>query len=455
MVIPFSVVAQTVDVPRMDINIEGNKIVADKINYLDATISITGNGYCPDFDATDVQIRGRGNSSWSTPRIGKDSQGKDSVIYNPKNPYRLKFKKKQSLAGLKKGKNWVLLSNPIDRSMLTNAYGMAAARIVGTLAANDIIPIDLYINGDYRGNYNLTEKVGISANSIDVDDESNAVLLELDTYFDEVYKFKDSYYPNLPVMIKDPDLSEDETNITLNQVCDSFALFTKDLKAGKDISSRVDTTMLAKYLLVNFLVYNQELLHPKSTYIFRERLNDSSSKWQFGPVWDLDFAYAHEMDLNYANYDYKVDFFYDPSNKMENSSFWKDIFSIPSVKKAYANEWRKFMNGGLDSLLNYCREYYKIVRPSIYRDIARWNRPFDYDDISERMINWISNRAKYLAPDAIANKIDAVYVPKLNDGKVYTIDGILIGSLENKDINSLPSGIYIINGKKTILSGRN
>lgn len=428
-------------VPRMDINIEGNKIVTDKENWLKATISLQGNGYCPDFKEDSVTIRGRGNSSWTTP---------DAYNPNPKNPYRLKFEKKQSLAGLKKGKNWVLLANKQDRSLLSNAFGQALARIVGAFAANDIVPVDLYINGRYRGNYNLTEKVGISANSIDIKDEDKAVLLELDTYYDETYKFHDKNYGNLPVNVKDPDLSGKKVKVSLSQIRDSIASLTADIKAHRDISSKLDTAMLAKYMLVNFLICNQELLHPKSVYLFREVLDNPASKWKFGPVWDLDWAYGYEENKNYGTVNYRLDFL--NYRQMENNAFWKDLLSIPSVQTAYAREWQKFMNGGLDSLLTYCKEYYDFVKPSLQRDNKQWNKQLNYDNVYNNMTTWLKNRANYMYSDIVAT---GIYTIKANGNSttkpanngVYNLNGEKVADSPSAP---LPHGIFIVNGKKIV-----
>jgi hypothetical protein len=96
---------------------------------------------------------------------------------------------------------------------------------------NHIIPVDLYINGHYRGSYNFTEKVGFSNNSIDIADESNATMLELDSYYDEAYKFKDTYY-KLPVNVKEPDFDEPDNGsfITFEEIKDAFNNFTYDTK---------------------------------------------------------------------------------------------------------------------------------------------------------------------------------------------------------------------------------
>ena len=138
-------------VPRIDINTKDSVNITSRKVYVDAEIIIDGAGVFPSMTDS-VQIKGRGNNSWSSDP-------------NSKNPYRLKFAEKVKPLGLTKGKNWVLLANKLKGSMLTNAIGMKAASLMGTEAANHIIPVDLYLNGKYKGSYNFTEKVGFSNNS--------------------------------------------------------------------------------------------------------------------------------------------------------------------------------------------------------------------------------------------------------------------------------------------------
>ncbi|MBO4315951.1 MAG: CotH kinase family protein, partial [Prevotella sp.] len=195
------------NVPRVDIDIEDGKFVSSKDYYLNAEINITGNYVYPSM-SDKVQIKGRGNSSWS--RYEWD-----------KNPYRLKFAEKVKPFGMTKGKNWVLLANKQEGSMMTNAIGMKIAAVVGTAAYNHIIPVELYMNGYYWGSYNFTEKIGFHNNSIDLEEEQNAALLELDTYYDEVYRFHSDPY-NLPVNIKIPDLNEQGSNLDFNIIKEDF-----------------------------------------------------------------------------------------------------------------------------------------------------------------------------------------------------------------------------------------
>lgn len=443
-------VDRATNVPRMDIDIENGEMVSSKDAYLSAKITIDGAGVFPSMDATDVQIKGRGNTSWSS---------------NPwdKNPYRLKFVKKQAPFGLKKAKSWVLQANSQTRSMMANAVGMKIARMVGTAAANHVIPVELYINGNYRGSYIFTEKVGVSANSVDVEDETVAALLELDTYYDEAYKFRTTRY-NLPVNIKDPDLSETETHLTLDGIKADFNRFTDALYRKEDISPLVDVDMLARYLMVNELIVNYEIQHPKSTYVYKADMTDKDSKYVFGPVWDLDWAFGYETNRNYCTADQNADFWTAYSRKMESWTFIRDLRQNTGevVDKAYYKVWTDFMDNHLQEIIDYCGDYYRYTRPSFEHNATLWSDGRGYASVSSNMSSWIDTRARYvysqLAPydltepddpgtDAIVN-VDRCSAVSTVD--VYSLSGVLLrrGVAVGELRRSLPAGIYIVNGKK-------
>jgi hypothetical protein len=193
-------------VPRIDIDIENGNTVVSRNYYLNAGFKVTGNGTYNNFAGT-VQIKGRGNNSWNY----------------AKKSYRLKLAEKTKLFGLKKGKGWVLLANPQHGSLMANAIAMKIGQLANVAYTNHIIPIELYINGEYQGSYIFTEKVGLSNNSVDIDEEL-AYMLELDSYYDEDFKFRSDKY-NLPVNIKDPDLfdySEEERDIKFETIKADF-----------------------------------------------------------------------------------------------------------------------------------------------------------------------------------------------------------------------------------------
>ena len=383
------------EVPTIYINTTDGQSITSKTEYKDATISIDGHGIFPSMEETAMQIRGRGNSSWSW----------------PKKPYRLKFATKVKPLGMTKGKNWVLLSNYQTGSLMSNAIGMKAANLMGAAAANHIVPVDLYLNGVYKGNYNFTEKVGFSNNSVDIPDESAAALLELDSYYDEPEGQKFHSYPyNLPINIKEPDFSEGTSLLTLETVETDFNAFLQAVYNGEDISQYVDVEQLVRFLMVNELICNFELYHPKSTFCYKEDFLTDTVKYVFGPVWDLDWAFGYEGHGRYFQDNATSDYWSDmPFNEIR--SFLEDLrFKYKPLGVLYQELWEEFMENDLQELLEYCQDYYDFAHGSFENNRTVWGDGTNYQQQVNVAANWLETRANQIWNDILENNMERVNV---------------------------------------------
>lgn len=361
-----------------------------------ANLKMNGNGMYADLKADSVEFRGRGNSTWSL----------------AKKPYRFKMKKKAAVCGMKKAKTFALIANFIDNSQMRNTTALWVANYLGLPFSNHSVPVNVYINGNYRGLYMMTEKIGIGGGSVDID-EYTGMLFELDSNFDEDYKFMASFSyngsgNNLPVMVKDPDLTE---------ICDSLGTTPSDYlatwradfmtmlqaistgSADMDLSQYIDVDQAARYFLVNSIANNHEMNHPKSMYIYKEKIGDV---YKFGPVWDFDWAYmfsnyrdenaSPEKPLVTVNGDYG------------GANFCKTIFSKTQFREAYKKVWDEFVADGYPKLLEYIDSYAEIIEPSAKRNALLWANDtkgvsnYDYFDFKDNvgiLKQWLDSRVNY------------------------------------------------------------
>lgn len=420
-------------VPRIDIDIEGGEIVTSKDYYLNAHIRIQGNGVWGDFE-DDVQIKGRGNSSWSTP----------SYYYEPKNPYRLKFASSVKPFGMKKGKNWNLIAQKLPGSLLTNPVAQKVARMVGMETANDVVPVELYMNGEYRGSYFFTQKVGMANNSVDYDDESQAALFELDDYWEDGQFRSDSY--NLPVNIKDPEFGEDETLLDYDGTRAEFNRFETAVYNGKNFERFVDIDMLVRYMLVNDLILNTELGHPKSTFLARENLNRFDSKYTFGPAWDFDWSYGYEGTSSYCTTGATRDFFSYHSGKPGNLFFQDLLRSSEWVKYHYYQLWTDFIENHLQELIDYVDDYYAYASSSFAHNADMWGdgSTYSYNTHVANMKSWLQERARHiknsLTPYSPTAAVPYSYGDINGDGAISKQD---VESMLSQLLGSPQSGLQI------------
>lgn len=259
------------------------KEVESKTEYLDARLTIDGSSAADDFDG-EVLVRGRGNSTWNM----------------PKKAYRLKLPVKTKLCGYRKAKNYVLLANYIDLSMMRNEVACLATQLAGMPYPTHATPVDVYFNSIYKGSYMLTEKVGVNNGSVNLtaEEEANTCMFELDVSYDETLKAKSPIF-KLPVMHKDPNAPENPTEAKewFSGWLDDFNEMEAAVQKGTNIGDYIDYTTLAKYLLVYNLSCNQELNHPKSVYLYKTR----GGKYQFGPCWDFDWAFGYQPTYRHSS----------------------------------------------------------------------------------------------------------------------------------------------------------
>ena len=385
-------------VPRIDIDIDGGKYVTSKDYYLNAKFRISGNGIYDDF-VDSVQIKGRGNSSWSA----------------SKKPYRLKFDEKVKPFGLTKGKSWVLLANAQRGSLMANAIAMKIGQMAGAQYTNHIIPVELYMNGSYMGSYMFTEKVGMANNSVDIDEE-DGYLVELDTYENADEPIYRTGVYSLPVKVAEPDLDEyinEEYAVDRrNAIIYDSRIMQNAVSAGEGLENVLDVDATARFFLANDLVLNQEINHPKSTFYFRNE-SDPEGKITFGPLWDFDWGFNYE---NGSQYCYSGQTASVIKTSMAAYRFWLDLTNAEVFKKHYYHAWKEFMeNNSIAELHDYIDSYYSFAKSSFQNNAYEWGSYYGFSESDrDRAKQWVGDRANY-----IYNNLDVYNV----DDLIYAIPG--------------------------------
>lgn len=395
------------NVPVININLTEYPNIKDlfknngftKSTVYDATFSMDGNGYFEDIDPVKVEFRGRGNSTW----------------WYPKTPYRFKFEKKRELCGLKKAKSFALIANYLDPTLMRNAIAFKLAQLLGLPFTNHSIPVDVYLNGNYRGAYMLTEKIGIGGGSVDIDEEKG-MLFEFDSYFDEDYKFSYEWKQgssnlkmSLPVMVKEPDLGELEDNLKDQGFVakDYFEKWKADIstmldavnyrKTSDSLEDVIDIDSFTDYLLVYLVTCNREICHPKSTYMYKEGLG-SDYVYHFGPVWDFDWAYTFD------GYEGAT-----PYNKLlivgdgdtNGATFFRNCVKNEEVKTLFNKKWEKFYKELWPQLLDYMEEYAAHIEPSAHTNGMIWPGEYYTQSTLEfrkrysELRLWLTNRVNW------------------------------------------------------------
>lgn len=109
--------------------------------------------------------RGRGNYTWDG---------------YPKKPYKIKFDEKQAVCGFPANKDWVLLSDYCDKSLLRTACMCDISEALQIDYPVRYRHVHLYLNGEYKGVYLLTDQIERKKHRVDIADDG--FLFENDNY---------------------------------------------------------------------------------------------------------------------------------------------------------------------------------------------------------------------------------------------------------------------------------
>lgn len=367
-------------IPHIYIDIDGHAEVVEKSTYLNAAVKMDGKGKFADLQAVRTRIKGRGNSTWN----------------KPKKPYRLKLDEATAVLGLPQAKDWVLLANYNDYTFMANAIAMQIAKQLGMPYTNDIIPVDLTINGEYRGQYNLTQQIEAKANRVNVGE--GGVIWELDSYFDEDWKFKSNHF-NLPLMLKDPGVESAAQFEALQKEFQDFEdiVFRADFP-NNEWGTVFDKEQLVNFLIVNNLTANLEISHPKSTFMHKR----AGGKYTMGPIWDFDYGFGFdEVSRRYFNNVRKP--LLGEADTRIGAVFFKHLLKDPEVRALYKSKWKTYRNTKFNELMGFIDRYAATVRNSQKEDFALWKSgEGNFAQSKADIKTFLRNRVKHIDSEMAA-----------------------------------------------------
>ena len=142
-------------IPAIHITTEGGVPILSKEDYVRATVTVVGGESGDALSEVGARIRGRGNSTWR---------------FFDKKPYRLKLDAAADLLGLGREKDFVLLANAGDPTMLHNYTFFGLAKLLGDTVTTNATFVSLYLNGEYCGMYLLCEQCEVSEERVPIDE---------------------------------------------------------------------------------------------------------------------------------------------------------------------------------------------------------------------------------------------------------------------------------------------
>jgi len=374
----------------------------------------------------------------------------------PKKPYRIKFDEKQHvLDAPAKVRKWTLINNYGDKTLMRNLLAFELSRRLGMPYTPYGTAVDVMLNGEYKGCYQLCDQVQVHKNRVEVtemtpeDHDGSALtggyLFEVDAYANQEKSWFRSNYGN-PVTIKSPD----EDSITTDQRNYIRAHFNK---MEKEWETYLDKSTFLRHFLVGELSGNTDTYW--SVFMYKERDDDMVYT---GPVWDFDIAF----DNDYRTYPVcnKNDYIYRSGGSCAGhmQSFTDNIILHNADAKARMLDiWDKARHADLteERLVDYIDQMEAELEASQTLNFMRWpilNKKVHMNPkawgsyaaevenvrrfMKERLV-WMDKRLGY---HYVPSGIEEVEVDMNLPYEVFTLSGQACGD----NLEGLRPGIYIV-----------
>lgn len=390
--------------------------------------AVRGNEESARFSLIDTE----GMVHYSTNFVTIKCRGNSTYTQADKKSYLVELADSVDLLEMGSAEKWLLISNVFDDTALRNKVSYDIAEQFQVPCTAQLAFVDLYLNGQYAGNYLFAEKVEVGENRIpitdleaankaankgvdirhlegfskeygalslikgisqmeDPDDISGGYLIEIETDFrlieDEISGFITSRQQ--PIVIKSPAYASENE---VKYIADLYqkledAVFSEDgtnPDTGELYTDYIDMDSYVRRYILEELVKNADTIY--TSQFFYKPVDDESTKLFAGPVWDYDKALGVEgmvadtYDLN------------DPGGLYASAfgdcniyhGLYQHLDFQEYVKEVYQKEAPDIIKKALEKI----EVWKELNKNSMMMNAYRWNVYPDYPDKTDKEANY-------------------------------------------------------------------
>lgn len=421
------------DVTDLDKDLVKNRQTGEALYHKASIDVVDKNNTLEEFSDDKLDIKVRGNSTADPSKrayrlkFGKDE--KDKVTGE-----LIKTHKHDLMGGGYAKRNWALLANCFDHSLIRNALTCELGKIIGMPFNPGYCFVDLVINGDYRGTYQVTDHPEVGSHRIDIDEDKDWYIefQGRSDMLDEPYlNIKD-----LPMFsIKNPDYTDAADADKLAALKVKMEDWVKQWKSGFSYDASItqsDTKGWRAYndedqLLKWFL--ETEITADYDGYMTIKAYRATDGKLFWGPVWDKDLAWD-----NYGDYTKTLGAALENASSIRyyvyNPGSGTAILSDPRFVKRVYETYNKLVEDGLEQkLLDIVDQLHLRVNQTqqlnfekwgittVYGGLEKYHEWTDYAQYPEQLKTFIIARLAFLKEkfkkiyDDVCTVKEATYTP--------------------------------------------
>ena len=371
-------------IPRIVIETENHREIKDRETEIPAKLQIWGEK-SPESEIMELTIRGRGNSSWST----------------PKKSYKIEFSQKKAILGMPKDKDWALIANYADKTLMKNHLIYHLSANLGVYYAPQCKFAELYLNNEYLGVYLVTETIKIAKNRINIPEDEFSFVVEVDQKYrdDEQVVFShiiQNTEQGKPFKIHSPKNASTQTLKKIETHICEFEMFLKSIRReqNNNLAQWIDINEYIKHYWIQEFSKNTDAAF--NTSVFFSWIQGDVIK--MGPVWDFDVSFG-----GYANKGSDLSQNWYIKNYYWNSYIFRDSL-INQVNQQFWRENRK----NFSSILQNIDSLHSFLQKAAQNNFRKWdilsstehrlhlNSYNSYDEAVSDLKKWITERLLWI-----------------------------------------------------------
>ncbi len=304
--------------------------------------------------------------------LGMRTRG-HSTRFMPKRPYRIRFDENTALFGMKPAKNYILLANYLDRSLIRNSLMIWMSKFYqNTMYTLDYRFVDLYINETYYGQYLLTERVEFQKNRLNIepdlsqDDAGFMVELDYQVYVQnqgnenlEWFRMNDT-----PYVIKEPnplDITSGYRFSHTRYMNNYFHAVRDALEAKSGYEDLIDIENWLDYFLLQEISKNVDVGWG-SVYLVKP----SGQPLKHMPLWDFDLAFGN---ANYVDYNPEGHWGWGTERK---NLFFTLMMTLPAIRTRFKEKLQHFSSRILPEVLQWLTDNEQRLTQLSEANFERW-----------------------------------------------------------------------------------
>jgi hypothetical protein len=387
---PSAFLPTRVQLPVLRVTTDNGAPIVSKEVYLTGQMSLVSNVVGAPAVNGGLQIRGRGNSTWDI---------------HPKKPYRLKLTDKQSLLGMPSSKDWVLLANYSDKSLLRNAAALDLGNRMGFPWTPRSAFVEVYINDRYDGVYQLMENIKVTNDRVNIDELevedvgadkiTGGYLLEVD--FREDGYTMHTAIDDLPIVFQSPEEPAPEQEDYIKGYINEFETVLHSSTFADPTTgyaAYIDVDSFVRWYLVNEIFRNVDANMGSSCWMYKPR----GEKLYMGPLWDFDLAAGN------ANYN---DAFNQAGWHIRNAKWFARLFEDPAFVARVKAAWNEIKADELPAMFQQITTSAAALQQPQLNNFQRWPTldtyvwpnykiPGSYAGEVEYLTSWLTARITWM-----------------------------------------------------------